>query len=136
MSRRAGNFLCCSDPFEFETPRGDIDIIRKLKRFPYVPSDPEVLDERCFEIYNIQVHSLIKRLNSTGIEKLVIGVSVELPYAPKVESGGSLSPRSDWRAPCDSEATDSNHALLIINRQFIILSGFIFQYTVLYVRVF
>jgi NAD+ synthase (glutamine-hydrolysing) len=28
-----------------------------------------------------------------------------LPNAPKVGSGGSLSPRGDWRAPCDSEAT-------------------------------
>ena len=28
-----------------------------------------------------------------------------LPNAPKVGSGGSLSPRSDWRAPSDSEAT-------------------------------
>jgi len=28
-----------------------------------------------------------------------------MPNAPKVGSGGSLSPRSDWRAPCDSEAT-------------------------------
>jgi NAD+ synthase (glutamine-hydrolysing) len=61
--------------FEFEIPIGDIDILRNLKRFPYVPSDPDVLDERCFEIYSIQVHSLIQRLNSTGIERLVIGVS-------------------------------------------------------------
>ncbi len=28
-----------------------------------------------------------------------------LPNAPKVGSGGSLSPRSDWRAPSDSQAT-------------------------------
>src|SRR5690606_14016257 len=28
-----------------------------------------------------------------------------MPNAPKVGSGGSLSPRSDWRAPSDSEAT-------------------------------
>jgi NAD+ synthase (glutamine-hydrolysing) len=28
-----------------------------------------------------------------------------LPNGPKVGSGGSLSPRSDWRAPSDSEAT-------------------------------
>jgi NAD+ synthase (glutamine-hydrolysing) len=28
-----------------------------------------------------------------------------LPNAPKVGSGGSLSPRSDWRAPSDSDAT-------------------------------
>ena len=27
-----------------------------------------------------------------------------IPNAPKVGSGGSLSPRSDWRAPTDSEA--------------------------------
>jgi NAD+ synthase (glutamine-hydrolysing) len=27
------------------------------------------------------------------------------PNAPKVGSGGSLSPRGDWRAPSDSEAT-------------------------------
>jgi NAD+ synthase (glutamine-hydrolysing) len=40
-----------------------------------VPSNPLDLDERCFEAYNIQVHGLIKRLKSTGIKKLVIGVS-------------------------------------------------------------
>ena len=28
-----------------------------------------------------------------------------LPNGPKVGSGGSLSPRSDWRAPSDSQAT-------------------------------
>jgi NAD+ synthase (glutamine-hydrolysing) len=27
-----------------------------------------------------------------------------LPNAPKVGSGGSLSPRSDWRAPSDAHA--------------------------------
>jgi len=27
-----------------------------------------------------------------------------LPNGPKVGSGGSLSPRSDWRAPSDAEA--------------------------------
>jgi NAD+ synthase (glutamine-hydrolysing) len=28
-----------------------------------------------------------------------------LPNGPKVGSGGSLSPRGDWRAPSDAEAT-------------------------------
>ena len=28
-----------------------------------------------------------------------------MPNAPKVGTGGSLSPRGDWRAPSDSEAT-------------------------------
>jgi NAD+ synthase (glutamine-hydrolysing) len=27
-----------------------------------------------------------------------------IPNAPKIGSGGSLSPRSDWRAPSDGEA--------------------------------
>ncbi|MCB0064581.1 MAG: NAD(+) synthase, partial [Caldilineaceae bacterium] len=32
-------------------------------------------DERCFEAYNIQVQGLMKRLDATGIKKVVIGVS-------------------------------------------------------------
>ena len=28
-----------------------------------------------------------------------------MPNGPKVSAGGSLSPRGDWRAPSDSEAT-------------------------------
>jgi len=62
-------------PFELEVPKGEIDCIRNVQRFPYVPIDSAVLDERCFEVYNIQVHSLIKRLTAAGTERLVIGVS-------------------------------------------------------------
>ena len=39
------------------------------------PSDPRTRDERCAEVYNIQVQGLAKRLQFTGIEKVVIGVS-------------------------------------------------------------
>ena len=38
-------------------------------------SDPATLDERCREVYNIQVQGLARRMQSTGIDKLVIGVS-------------------------------------------------------------
>jgi len=62
-------------PFQFQVPEGDIPLMRKVQRFPYVPSDPRVLDRRCYEVYNIQVHSLMKRLSAAGIEKVVIGVS-------------------------------------------------------------
>jgi len=62
-------------PFEFDVPHGTIDLMRHVGRFPYVPSDPARLDERCYETYNIQVHGLMKRLEATGIEKLVIGIS-------------------------------------------------------------
>jgi NAD+ synthase (glutamine-hydrolysing) len=61
--------------FEFQVPEGPIGLMRSVDRFPYVPSDPRVRDERCFEVYNIQVHGLMKRLTSAGIERLVIGVS-------------------------------------------------------------
>ncbi|HVG38108.1 MAG TPA: NAD(+) synthase, partial [Pyrinomonadaceae bacterium] len=61
--------------FEFEVPAGEVATIRNVERFPYVPSDPAVRDERCYEAYHIQVHGLMKRLASTGIERIVIGVS-------------------------------------------------------------
>jgi len=48
---------------------------REIDRFPYVPSNPALRDQRCYEVYNIQVQGLVKRLRSTGISKLVIGIS-------------------------------------------------------------
>jgi len=50
-------------------------LLRPLERFPYVPSDARERDECCYEAYNIQVHGLMKRLASTGIGRIVIGVS-------------------------------------------------------------
>lgn len=61
--------------FEFQIPENVTGLRRNVERFPYVPSDPRVRDERCFEAYNIQVHGLMKRLTATGIQKIVIGVS-------------------------------------------------------------
>ncbi len=61
--------------FEFRIPAGDIALMRDVGRFPYVPTDPAERDERCFEAYNIQIHGLMKRMNSAGIERVVIGVS-------------------------------------------------------------
>lgn len=61
--------------FDFQIPQGAIPLQRKVERFPYVPNDPGKRDERCFEAYNIQVHGLLKRLQSARIDKLVIGVS-------------------------------------------------------------
>ena len=49
--------------------------VREIERFPYVPSDPRSRSERCEEVYMIQVSGLQTRLEATGIEKLVIGVS-------------------------------------------------------------
>ena len=61
--------------FDLKVPDKTLDLRRRVDRFPYVPSDSRVLDARCYEAYNIQVHGLMKRLTSAGLEKLVIGVS-------------------------------------------------------------
>ena len=61
--------------FEFAPPSVKPGLLRPLERFPYVPNDPVKRDERCYEAYNIQVHGLMKRLQSTGIKNVVIGVS-------------------------------------------------------------
>src|SRR5437870_4377197 len=61
--------------FDFHVPGGEIALARQVERFPYVPHDVAERDERCYEAYNIQVHGLMKRLASTGIERVVIGVS-------------------------------------------------------------
>ncbi len=49
--------------------------VREVARFPYVPSDETRLDERCREVYQIQVQGLARRMEATGIQKPVIGVS-------------------------------------------------------------
>lgn len=48
---------------------------REIPRFPYVPSQAALRDKRCYEVYNIQVQGIAKRMISTGIKNLVIGVS-------------------------------------------------------------
>jgi NAD+ synthase (glutamine-hydrolysing) len=48
---------------------------REVARFPYVPADPARCGERCAEVYSIQVSALVQRLRSSGIDKVVIGVS-------------------------------------------------------------
>lgn len=48
---------------------------RVYNRFPYVPSDSAQRNERCREVYEIQVQGLVKRLQSVGFSKVVIGIS-------------------------------------------------------------
>ena len=48
---------------------------RNVERFPYVPADSSRREERCQEVFHIQVQALVQRLKTSGIEKLVIGVS-------------------------------------------------------------
>jgi NAD+ synthase (glutamine-hydrolysing) len=62
--------------FSLELPLGrDLPLQRLVERFPYVPADGKRRDERCTEVYNIQVQALLQRLQSSGHEKVVIGIS-------------------------------------------------------------
>jgi NAD+ synthase (glutamine-hydrolysing) len=61
--------------FTFHVPTVEMGLLRHVERFPYVPTDPAKRDERCFEAYNIQVHGLMKRLQSSGLNRVVIGIS-------------------------------------------------------------
>jgi NAD+ synthase (glutamine-hydrolysing) len=62
--------------FSLDLPReGTLLPRRRYERFPYVPSDPATRDQRCAEVYQIQVQGLAKRLQFAGIERVVIGVS-------------------------------------------------------------
>ncbi len=53
----------------------ELALERSYERFPYVPADPATRDARCQEVYDIQVHGLVKRLKAMGAERVVIGVS-------------------------------------------------------------
>jgi NAD+ synthase (glutamine-hydrolysing) len=61
--------------FDFAAPDEAFELRRDVERFPYVPSDPTMLRENCYEAYNIQVQGLAQRVAATGLKKLVIGVS-------------------------------------------------------------
>jgi NAD+ synthase (glutamine-hydrolysing) len=61
--------------FDIGVPSGRVPLRRRVERFPYVPADPSRRDERCAEVYDIQVEGLMKRLTATGLEKVVIGIS-------------------------------------------------------------
>jgi NAD+ synthase (glutamine-hydrolysing) len=61
--------------FVVDPPPGDIGLRRSVERFPFVPSDPQRLQQDCYEAYNIQVSGLEQRLRALNYPKVVIGVS-------------------------------------------------------------
>lgn len=50
-------------------------LIRDIKRLPFLPSEHSHLSARCEEIVNIQTEALMRRLQFTGINKVVVGIS-------------------------------------------------------------
>ncbi|MGE2817712.1 NAD(+) synthase [Mycobacterium heidelbergense] len=61
--------------FRVDPPAGDIGLRRVVERFPFVPADPQRLQQDCYEAYNIQVAGLEQRLRALNYPKVVIGIS-------------------------------------------------------------
>ena len=61
--------------FTLAPPTEDVGFLRTIERFPFVPADVARLEQDCYEAYNIQVSGLMQRLQATGIQKVVIGIS-------------------------------------------------------------
>ncbi len=56
-------------------------LFRKIDSMPFVPSEAGEKDERCREVFDIQVTALARRLRHTGAKRAVIGVSGGLDSA-------------------------------------------------------
>ncbi len=56
-------------------------LYRKIDKMPFVPEDSNARDERCDEVFNIQVTALERRLRHTKSKSMVIGVSGGLDSA-------------------------------------------------------
>jgi NAD+ synthase (glutamine-hydrolysing) len=65
--------------FALKPPAGDIGLLRKVDRFPFVPDEPDRLAVDCYEAYFIQMAGLEQRLraisDSAREPKVILGVS-------------------------------------------------------------
>jgi NAD+ synthase (glutamine-hydrolysing) len=61
-------------PFELQQEKS-MTLTRPVDPTPFVPSASDLRDERCEEIFHIQVNGLAKRLVHTRAQKVVIGIS-------------------------------------------------------------
>jgi NAD+ synthase (glutamine-hydrolysing) len=63
--------MVVADTLDYES----IELLRPVRRLPFVPSEDDRLNSRCEEIISIQTGGLMRRLDFTGIKTLVVGVS-------------------------------------------------------------
>jgi NAD+ synthase (glutamine-hydrolysing) len=56
-------------------PLAEKDFERALDAYPFVPSDPRVMEERCQEILSIQAAGLARRLEHVGSQRAILGIS-------------------------------------------------------------
>lgn len=61
--------------FEHNCAGGNIGLQRPIRRFPFVPNRQHKLDEDCYEAFNIQIDGLMRRMEATSPESIIIGIS-------------------------------------------------------------
>lgn len=61
--------------FSLEEPSNIETFERTIKSKPFIPEDNEYLDQRCQDIFHIQVTGLARRISHTHAKSLVIGIS-------------------------------------------------------------
>lgn len=59
----------------FNSTNIDLETTYYYDPHPFVPSDMALRAKRCKEVFDIQTHGLMQRLQATGIKKVVIGIS-------------------------------------------------------------
>ena len=63
------------DAVPFMLDDEELDLDRYYDPHPFVPSDKEKRAARCEEVFNIQTHGLMQRLEAAHIKKVVVGMS-------------------------------------------------------------
>ena len=76
--RRGRNFDSVDEahyPVVWGSQLSHTEITRFYSRHPFVPDDPKELDAACERMLDIQVSGLVKRMEQTGIDHCVVGIS-------------------------------------------------------------
>ncbi len=76
--RRMSTFESRNDEYdiaEFDLSVEDTELTRYVDASPFVPSNPATREKRCAEIFMIQAMGLKKRLEHTGCQNAVVGIS-------------------------------------------------------------
>jgi len=50
-------------------------LVRSIEPHPFVPDQPETLDVRCREVFQVQTAGLARRLEHVGVKRVVLGLS-------------------------------------------------------------
>ncbi|HVQ23943.1 MAG TPA: nitrilase-related carbon-nitrogen hydrolase, partial [Planctomycetota bacterium] len=50
-------------------------LVRRIEPHPFVPYEPQTLDERCREVFQVQTAGLARRLEHVGVKRVLLGLS-------------------------------------------------------------